>query len=135
MINHVAAGKSDAFNPPFKTAGTGQDVDFPGQQFGHCLVSLFVAQKLDRHSQPVTNEPQVIGAEALVVIAIIGDIDRFVIAEGDTHTQRWVIGQPLLFRGIQLQRLELDKACCKPEGQTMVGNGRLHTGQENHRQQ
>ena len=68
------------------------------------------------------------------MVAVGGDVDRFVINGGDTDPQGALAGQPLPVGGVQLHWHGLDSAARKPEGYARFADDRLGKTEHAHSQ-
>ncbi|MNP40399.1 hypothetical protein D3C76_1340390 [compost metagenome] len=78
-------------------------------------------QYLGFHPEAFRHQAQVVGADALVAIAVDGDVHRLVIGKRDAHPQHPRRPQPLLLRVAQGQRLKLGERRRQGKGQTLRG--------------
>ena len=100
-IRHVVFGKAQPRYVALITVGTGENIDGAVTQGFHRLRPLGEAQYLHRCIQARADQAQVIGADALVAIAVAGDINRLIVINRDAHLQRSMRRQPLLLAGRQ----------------------------------
>ena len=136
-VGHVVRGELQAGYVTLVTIGTGENVDGAVAQGFNRLGALGKAQHLHGHTQPRANQAQIIGADALVAIAVAGDIDRLVVIYRDAHFECPMRRQPLLLRRRQRHRFKRDKRRHQFERQADGGqaHGHLDEPQQAHQLQ
>ena len=78
------------------------------------LLALGKPQDFHCHVQSLAHQTEVIGADALIAIAVTGDVDGLVVINGDPHPQAWMRRQPLLFGIVILLLIEAgDQRMCQ----------------------
>ncbi|MNP36962.1 hypothetical protein D3C76_1303850 [compost metagenome] len=81
------------------------------------FLALGECQYLSLEPKAVGNQAQVVGTDALVAVAVDGDINRLIISNGDPHPQYACRAEPLLFGMAQRHRFQVDERRCQGKGQ------------------
>ena len=118
-VGHVIGGKRQFLHASLEAIGTGKNIDGAVTQGENGLFASSETHYLHGHRQCAADQAQVVGANALIAIAITGDVDRLVIGNRDTHAKGAMLIEPLLILRTQDHRRQTHKGRHQTERQTL----------------